>query len=115
MTVNIDRVICSILLGVLTYDANLLIIQPAKEKRRMPDADLSSSSTIPADWPLDIPGVEVVAARAYLADPRYTDLRRPGCSTSADPTATRASAIMCPFSPRRGGTNPFRASPPCRT
>ncbi len=27
-TVNIDRVICSILLGVLTYDANLLIIQP---------------------------------------------------------------------------------------
>jgi glutathione synthase/RimK-type ligase-like ATP-grasp enzyme len=30
----------------------------------------------PGDWPLDIPGVEVVAARAYLADPLYTDLRR---------------------------------------
>ena len=28
--VNIDRVICSILLGVLTYDANLLVIQPAR-------------------------------------------------------------------------------------
>jgi hypothetical protein len=28
--INIDRVICSILLGVLTYDANLLIIQPGK-------------------------------------------------------------------------------------
>lgn len=28
--VNIDRVICAILLGVLTYDANLLIIRPAK-------------------------------------------------------------------------------------
>ncbi len=28
--VNIDRVICSILLGVLTYDANLLVIQPHK-------------------------------------------------------------------------------------
>ncbi|MEX2525450.1 MAG: hypothetical protein WD750_10875 [Gammaproteobacteria bacterium] len=27
--VNIDRVICSIMLGVLTHDANLLIIQPA--------------------------------------------------------------------------------------
>jgi len=27
-SVNIDRVICSILLGVLTYDANLLVIQP---------------------------------------------------------------------------------------
>ena len=26
--VNIDRVICSIMLGVLTYDANLLVIQP---------------------------------------------------------------------------------------
>lgn len=28
--INIERVICSILLGVLTYDANLLIIQPRK-------------------------------------------------------------------------------------
>lgn len=28
--VNIDRVICSILLGVLTYDANLLVIQPSR-------------------------------------------------------------------------------------
>lgn len=31
-TTSIDRVINAILLGVLTYDANLLIIQPAKEK-----------------------------------------------------------------------------------
>ena len=30
--VNIDRVICAILLGVLTYDANLLVIQPRREK-----------------------------------------------------------------------------------
>lgn len=30
--VNIDRVLCSILLGVLTYDANLLIIQPKSGK-----------------------------------------------------------------------------------
>lgn len=28
--VNIDRVICSILLGVLTYDANLLVIHPRR-------------------------------------------------------------------------------------
>jgi len=28
--VNIDRVICAILLGVLTYDANLLVIQPKR-------------------------------------------------------------------------------------
>lgn len=28
--VSIDRVLCAILLGVLTYDANLLIIQPGK-------------------------------------------------------------------------------------
>ena len=31
--VHIDRLICSILLGVLTYDANLLILQPAPRKR----------------------------------------------------------------------------------
>ena len=30
-SVNIDRVICAILLGVLTYDANLLVIQPGRE------------------------------------------------------------------------------------
>jgi hypothetical protein len=29
--VNIDRVLCSILLGVLTYDASLLIIRPGKK------------------------------------------------------------------------------------
>ncbi len=28
-SINIDRVICAILLGVLTYDANLLVIQPS--------------------------------------------------------------------------------------
>jgi len=31
--VGIDRVICSILLGVLTYDANLLVIQPQSERK----------------------------------------------------------------------------------
>ncbi len=30
--VNIDRVICAILLGVLTYDANLLIVRPPERK-----------------------------------------------------------------------------------
>lgn len=30
--VNIDRVICAILLGVLTYDANLLVIQPGRNR-----------------------------------------------------------------------------------
>jgi glutathione synthase/RimK-type ligase-like ATP-grasp enzyme len=27
----------------------------------------------PSNWPLDIPGVKVVAARAYLTDPEYSD------------------------------------------
>lgn len=31
--INIDRVICAILLGVLTYDANLLVIQPANSRK----------------------------------------------------------------------------------
>jgi hypothetical protein len=32
--VNIDRAVCSILLGVLTYDANLMIIRPKSEAPR---------------------------------------------------------------------------------
>ena len=30
--VSIDRVLCAVLLGVLTYDANLLVIQPRRKK-----------------------------------------------------------------------------------
>jgi hypothetical protein len=37
--IGIDRVLCSILLGVLTYDANLLIIMPGKRKRHNDKAD----------------------------------------------------------------------------
>jgi len=32
--VDIDRLVCSILLGTLTYDANLLVIQPKPAKRK---------------------------------------------------------------------------------
>ncbi len=32
--ISIDRVICSILLGILTYDANLLIIEPRESRKR---------------------------------------------------------------------------------
>lgn len=34
--VFIDRVICAILLGIVTYDANLLIIEPQAHKKRLP-------------------------------------------------------------------------------
>lgn len=37
--VTIDRAICAILLGVLTYDANLLIIQPPRERKGAAHAD----------------------------------------------------------------------------
>jgi len=37
--VNIDRVLCAILLGVLTYDANLLIIQPPRKNHGKPNPD----------------------------------------------------------------------------
>jgi len=30
----------------------------------------------PQEWPLDVPGVEVVAARSYLVDPEFVDLER---------------------------------------
>jgi hypothetical protein len=29
----------------------------------------------PEDWPLHLPGVELVPARTYLADPRFSALR----------------------------------------
>jgi hypothetical protein len=32
--VSIDRVICAILLGIITYDANLLIIEPRKARKQ---------------------------------------------------------------------------------
>lgn len=32
--VGLERAICAILLGIVTYDANLLIIRPGKERRR---------------------------------------------------------------------------------
>ncbi len=40
--VNVDRVVCSILLGALTYDANLLILTPRK-MRGVPSADIDRS------------------------------------------------------------------------
>jgi hypothetical protein len=36
---SIDRVLCAILLGVLTYDANLLVIRPFQERKGPPHAD----------------------------------------------------------------------------
>lgn len=36
--VNVDRVICAVLLGTLTYDANLLIVRPHDEEKRASDA-----------------------------------------------------------------------------
>jgi len=36
---SVDRVLCAILLGILTYDANLLIIEPRKQPERSRRAD----------------------------------------------------------------------------
>ncbi|MCA9038033.1 MAG: hypothetical protein KDA91_23070, partial [Planctomycetaceae bacterium] len=33
-SVDLDRVICSILLGIVTYDANLLVIRPVATQRK---------------------------------------------------------------------------------
>ncbi len=40
--INIDRVLCAILLGVLTYDANLLIIKPDRRRKRHLNANSDS-------------------------------------------------------------------------
>lgn len=39
-TVGLERVVCAILLGILTYDANLLIIQPRKKRNGLPRVDV---------------------------------------------------------------------------
>ena len=72
--VSIDRVICAILLGILTYDANLLIIEPRKcaNKEVMPVLIVVNNAN---EWPFHIPGVEVVDAKSYLTKPEYGEVR----------------------------------------
>jgi len=36
--VAIDRLVCAILLGILTYDGDLLIIQPKRKRETRPDS-----------------------------------------------------------------------------
>lgn len=36
--VAIDRLVCAILLGILTYDDDLLIIQPKRKRETRPDS-----------------------------------------------------------------------------
>lgn len=40
--VNIERVVCAILLGIITHDANLLVIHPPSYKRRLRNEHISS-------------------------------------------------------------------------
>ena len=45
----------------------------------------------PRDWPLQIPSAEVVAARAYLTDARFSGLRRPRVYNLCESYAYQAS------------------------
>lgn len=42
----IDRVVCAILLGVVTYDANLLVVEPPPRRKALPPATQSGSWAI---------------------------------------------------------------------
>lgn len=42
--VSIDRVLCSVLLGILTYDANLLFIEPGPDHTRRTETTLARTS-----------------------------------------------------------------------
>ena len=69
----------------------------------------------PADWPLDIPDVSLVAARAYLTDPFYANGvgaspagQRAGpskFSIFANRTVTRVQAITFHCLPKRAAIN----------
>jgi hypothetical protein len=45
--VTLDRLVCAIMLGVLTYDANLLIIEPGSEAKRLRRVQLASKAPMP--------------------------------------------------------------------
>ena len=71
--VNINRLISSVLLGNLTFDANILLIT---QRNGVDDyVNLLFVVNNPKDWPLEIPGVTVVPARAYLTDAQYFEDR----------------------------------------
>ena len=114
-SVNIGRVLGAILLGVLTHDANLLIIQPENPKiiRRKRCLSLSWSMIRPTGRS-NIEGIEPVEAQAYLTMPDMQLCDRPGSSTSAATTAIRPSATMFRCWQRRGATSRCRTSPPSR-
>ena len=68
--VSIDRVICAILLGILTYDANLLIIEPRQKRKHREAVPILIVVNNVKEWPFHIPGVEVVDAWSYLTRAR---------------------------------------------
>ena len=63
-----------ILLGIVTYDANLLIIEPrnSANKEVMPVLIVVNNVN---EWPFHIPGVAVVDAKTYLTKPEYGEVR----------------------------------------
>ena len=70
--VQVQRLIGAILLGVMTYDANLLIIEP-KRARAMTALIVVDH---PEEWPHTFAAAEVISADAYLRDERLAGMRQ---------------------------------------
>ncbi len=50
-SIPVERVLCSILLGIVTYDANMLIIEPQQERPQGSTEDKRrQASPSPAQW-----------------------------------------------------------------
>ncbi len=64
----------------------------------------------PQEWPLAVPGVEVVAARSYLIDPKYADIDRAKVFNFCRSYRYQARVTTCRCWRRRAGTSPSRTS-----
>ena len=63
--------LAAILLGIVTHDANLLVIYP--DERQAASMNILFVVNHPRDWPFEIEGARVVTAREYLTDPAYSE------------------------------------------
>ena len=80
---GVDRVLSAIMLGIVTYDANLLIVRPRgprvepltprrRDRRPVPTLIVTDDAK---DWPSELPEAEVVDSWSYLTGPRYASLK----------------------------------------
>jgi hypothetical protein len=83
--VPVGRLINAIMLGIVTYDANLV------DHLQRPTMKKIIVVREPKEWNLGVKGFEVVSSKDYLTDPRFAACATCACSTWRAATVTRAA------------------------